>query len=294
MRLYITVLLLVLGCESVLAEQQPFEQVAISKPNPDKLWLRSHAAVVMDQHSGQVLYQKNAGQVLPIASITKLMTAMVLIDAGLDMDETIRITREDKDTLRWSKSRLPVGSRLSRMDMLKISLMASENRAAAALARTFPGGKTAFIQAMNDKAKTLRMHKTSFSDSTGLITENQSTASDLSILLQAAWKYPLIREISGTGKDAVTLQRRKSKLEFFNTNRLVRRTNWQVGMSKTGYIKESGRCLVMQANISNRDLFIVLLNAQGKLSNYGDSGRIRRWLNNFDANQQASLTTHNI
>ncbi len=294
MRLYITVLLLVLGCESVLAGQQPFEQAAIIKPNPAKLWLRSHAAVVMDQHTGQILYQKNAKQVLPIASITKLMTAMVLIDAGLDMDEVIRIKREDKDTLRWSKSRLPIGARLSRMDMLKISLMASENRAAAALARTFPGGKAAFIQAMNDKAKSLQMNKTRFSDSTGLITENQSTAADLSKLLKAAWQYPLIRDISGTGKDAVTLQRRKNKLEFFNTNRLVRRANWQVGMSKTGYIKESGRCLVMQANISNRDLFIVLLNAQGKLSSYGDSGRIRKWLNNFDTNQQASLFIHNI
>ena len=147
---------------------------------------------------------------------------------------------------------------------------------------------------MNDKAKSLQMNKTRFSDSTGLITKNQSTAADLSKLLKAAWQYPLIRDISGTGKDAVTLQRRKNKLEFFNTNRLVRRANWQVGMSKTGYIKESGRCLVMQANISNRDLFIVLLNAQGKLSSYGDSGRIRKWLNNFDANQQASLSIHNI
>jgi len=287
MRLLLLSLLLLLNSGHALSAEKPFQQVSISKPDSSKLWLRSHAAVVMDQHSGQILYQKNAKAVLPIASITKLMTAMVLIDADLDMQEIIRITRADKDTLRYSRSRLPVGSRLNRMDMLKIALMASENRAAAALARSFPGGKAAFIDAMNAKSKALGMQQTHFSDSTGLITENHSTAENLAILLKAAWQYPLIRDISGVGKGEVTLQRRKKTLEFNSTNRLLRRANWQIGMSKTGYIKESGRCLVMQTNISGRDLFIVLLNAQGKLSSYGDSGRIRKWLEKYDSHQQA-------
>jgi D-alanyl-D-alanine endopeptidase (penicillin-binding protein 7) len=291
---YITSILLLMFCGYAFSADTPFDQTPSHGPDPDKLWLRSHAAVVMDQHSGQILYQKNASQVLPIASITKLMTAMVVIDAGQDMQEELRITKEDKDTLRYSKSRLPVGSRLTRMDMLKIALMASENRAASALARSFPGGRQAFIDAMNNKSKALGMLQTRFSDSTGLITENHSTAQDLAILLKSAWQYPLIRHISGTGQDAVTLHNRKNSLEFFNTNRLVRRSKWQIGMSKTGYIKESGRCLVMQTSISNRDLFVVLLNAQGRLSSYGDSGRIRRWLEKYDTAQQASRASHNI
>lgn len=294
MRYFISALLIMLTCSQTIAAEQPFQQAAASGPNPDKLWLRSHAAVVIDQHSGQVLYQKNAAEVLPIASITKLMTAMVVIDAGQDMQEILTIDKADKDTLRYSRSRLPVGSKLTRMDMLKISLMASENRAASALARNYPGGKDAFIDAMNHKATALGMSQTRFKDSTGLITENHSTASDLAILLKSAWQYELVRNISGTGQDAVRLHNRKGDLEFLNTNRLVRRAKWQVGMSKTGYIKESGRCLVMQANISNRDLFVVLLNAQGRLSSYGDSGRIRRWLEKYDATRQASRTTHNI
>jgi len=217
------------------------------------------------------------------------MTAMVTIDAGLDMQEHISITLADKDTLRYSRSRLPVNSTLSRLDLLKMALMASENRAASALARTFPGGKEAFVAAMNKKSLSLGMLQTHFSDSTGLVTENASTAKDLALLLKAAWQYPLIHAISGEAKDAVTLQRKKKSLEFFNTNRLLRRNHWQIGMSKTGYIKESGRCLVMQTTLSGRDLFIVLLNAQGKLSSYGDSGRIRRWLEKYASNQQARL-----
>lgn len=289
MRLFIVTLLIMLNSGMALSAENPFKQVSISKPNPDKLWLRSHAAVVIDQGTEQVLYQKNANVVLPIASITKIMTAMVLIDAKLDMQEHITITRADKDTLRYSRSRLPVGSTLSRLGLLKMSLMASENRAASALARTYPGGTEAFIAAMNRKSQSLGMQQTHFSDSTGLVTENASTANDLAVLLKTAWQYPLIHAISGEAKDAVTLQGKNKSLEFFNTNRLLRRNHWQIGMSKTGYIKESGRCLVMQTTLSGRDLFIVLLNAQGKLSSYGDSGRIRRWLEKYASNQQAQL-----
>jgi D-alanyl-D-alanine endopeptidase (penicillin-binding protein 7) len=254
-----------------------------TKPDPAKLWLRSHAAVIVDQQTGEVLYQKNADEILPIASITKLMTAMVILDASLDMEAVITITKDDKDSLRHSRSRLPVGSRLNRFDLLKMALMASENRAAAALARTFPGGSKAFIQAMNLKSRQLNMQNTTFKDSTGLITNNQSTAHDLLLLMKAAWEYPLIKALSGSGTSEVTLLSSKRELKFNNTNRLLRREHWTIGMSKTGYIKESGRCLVMQTTIADRDLFVVLLNAQGKLSSYGDSGRIRKWLERFES-----------
>ena len=248
-------------------------------PDPAQLWLRSHAAIVMDQQSGELLYQKNADDILPIASITKIMTAIIVIDAELDMEEAIRIAKADKDTIKYSRSRLPVNSVVNRMDLLRLALMASENRAAAALARTYPGGQAAFINAMNTKSKALGMQDTQFSDSTGLIATNQSTAKDLTILLKAAWQYPLIRRISGLGSGAADIGGKT--LEFNNTNRLLRRAHWQIGMSKTGYIKESGRCLVMQTHIAGRDLFIILLNAQGKLSSYGDSGRIRKWLETY-------------
>lgn len=251
-------------------------------PDPAKLWLRSHAAVIMDQHTGELLYQKNAQEPLPIASITKLMTAMVLIDARLDMDEAIAISAADKDKLRYSRSRLPVGSKLTRADLLKMALMASENRAAAALARTYPGGNAAFIRAMNAKSRKLGLQDTVFKDSTGLLTQNKSTARDLSLLLQAAWDYPLIRDFSGIGSSQVKLISSNREIKFNNTNRLLRNAHWTIGMSKTGYIKESGRCLVMQTTIAGRDLFIVLLNAQGKLSSFGDSGRIRKWLERYE------------
>lgn len=273
MRTYLLTLLLFLNAAMASAG---------TLPDPAKLWLRSHAAVIMDQDTGKVLYQKNAQEPLPIASITKLMTAMVLIDARLGMDEAISISAADKDKLRYSRSRLPVGSTLTRADLLKMALMASENRAAAALARTYPGGSAAFIRAMNDKSRKLGMHDTVFKDSTGLITQNQSTAQDLSVLLQAAWNYPLIRDFSGIGSGQVKLISSNREIKFNNTNRLLRNARWTIGMSKTGYIKESGRCLVMQTTIAGRDLFIVLLNAQGKLSSFGDSGRIRKWLERYE------------
>jgi D-alanyl-D-alanine endopeptidase (penicillin-binding protein 7) len=257
-------------------------------PDPAKLWLRSHAAVITDQQTGQVLYQKHAKDILPIASITKLMTAMVLIDANLDMNEVIVITKADKDTLRYSRSRLPVGSKLKRIDLLKMALMASENRAAAALARTYPGGNKAFIHAMNEKSRLLGMHHTMFKDSTGLTAKNQSTALDLSRLLKTAWDYPMIRKLCATGSGQVSLVSDRHEIKFNNTNPLLRRAHWTIGMSKTGYIKESGRCLVMQTTIADRDLFIVLLNAQGRLSSYGDSGRIRKWLERYES------MSHNI
>ena len=282
---------LLLGPLLAFAAGEPTQQAMLAKPDPAKLWLRSHAAMVVDQRSGQILYEKRADETLPIASLTKLMTAMVVLDGNLDMNEIIKITRADKDTLKFSRSRLPVGTRMTRSDMLKMALMASENRAAAALARTWPGGRKAFYTAMNNKARDIGLNNTYFAESTGLQHKNISTARDMVRLMQAAWGYPRIRELSRQAEDQVWLFNKKAALDFRNTNRLTRRPRWQIGLSKTGYIKESGRCLAMQTTIAGRDLLVVLLNAQGRLSSFGDSGRIRQWLETFENHQQAQLKT---
>lgn len=246
--------------------------------NPKHLYLRSSTALIMDETDGVVLYDKETNKKMPIASVTKLMTAMVVLDAKLDLKKRIKIKRADRDRLRGSKSRLSYGTILTRRDMLKIALMASENRATKALARTYPGGHKAFIQAMNKKAKVLSMKNTFFKDSSGLHSGNVSTARDLVKLVSAASKYSLIREMTSQGKSYVTDLRKGWKVEFFNTNRLVRRKNWDISLSKTGYIADAGHCLVMETTINNRPMIIVLLNSWGKLSKFGDSNRIKRWL----------------
>ena len=208
------------------------------------------------------------------------MTAMVILDAKLPPDEAITITSEDKDRLRWSRSYLPIGSVLNRQELLQVALMSSENRAAAALARTYPGGKPAFVTAMNAKAASLGMENTTLVDPTGLHTDNQSTAEDLSIMLRNAWQYPEIRRMTTTPSFEVKPMRKSGNRTFRNTNLLVRkrRRGWDIGLSKTGYILEAGRCLVMQAEIAGRPLFIVLLDAWGKYTSIGDANRIRKWL----------------
>jgi len=261
--------------------------------NPKGLYLRSSTALVLDQTYGDVLYTKEANKKMPIASLTKLMTAMVILDAKLSLKEKIKIKRADRDRLRGSKSRLSYGTTLSRHDTLFITLAASENRAAAALARTYPGGKKAFIKAMNKKAKQLNMSRSTFRDPSGLHSGNVSTAQDLVKLVAAAYQYPLIRKMTTTGKDSVTDLRSGWKVEFLNTNRLVRRKNWDIGLSKTGYIADSGHCLVMHAEIADHPVIIVLLNSWGKLSKFGDANRIKKWLINADrkmqrANQQSA------
>jgi len=253
-----------------------------SQLNPRKLFLRSSTALVMDKSEGVVLFDRDVDKKMSIASLTKVMTAMVIIDSKLDMHERITIKRKDRDRLRGSKSRLSYGTILTRFDMLKISLAASENRAAKALARTYPGGRKAFIRAMNAKARSLGMKNTRFKDATGLHSDNKSTALDLVKMVAAAGNYPLIRELSTTGKSYVTDLRAGWKVEFFNTNRLVRRKNWDIGLSKTGYIADAGHCLVMETTIANRPMIIVLLNSWGKLSKFGDSNRIKRWLQNAE------------
>lgn len=246
--------------------------------NPKRLYLRSSTALILDQREGVVLYDKEVDKEMPIASVSKLMTAMVILDAKLNMNERIRIKRKDRDRLRGSKSRLSYGTILTRRDLLKITLMASDNRASKALSRTYPGGRKAFISAMNKKAKVLQMLHTKFKDESGLHSGNISTARDLVKLVTAASKYKLIGDLTSTGKSYVTDLRSGWKVEFFNTNRLVRRKNWDISLSKTGYIADSGHCLVMETTISNRPVIIVLLNSWGKLSKFGDSNRIKRWI----------------
>jgi D-alanyl-D-alanine endopeptidase (penicillin-binding protein 7) len=240
--------------------------------------LRSSAALVMDEREGVVLFSRNMNEQHPIASVTKLMTAMVILDRHLPMDDVIAITQEDRDRLRGSASRLRIGVRLTRHDLLLAALAASDNRAAAALARTYPGGRRAMLRVMNEKARILGMHNTHYADPAGLNNDSVSTARDLATLVYAAIKYPLIREFTTTGEFTVTDLRRHKPIEFVNTNRLVRSSAWDINLSKTGYTDDAGNCLVMETVIGERPVIIVLLNSWGKLSKYGDSRRIRDWL----------------
>jgi D-alanyl-D-alanine endopeptidase (penicillin-binding protein 7) len=240
--------------------------------------IQSHGVLVLDPTTGQTIFAKNADTAAPIASLTKLMTAMVVLDAKLDMDEPIEITREDVDTIKNSSSRLPIGSHFRREDLLRLALMASDNRAASALGRTYPGGITAFVDAMNAKAKLLGATNTHYVDSSGLNPGNMSTPADLGKIVAAAATYERIREFTTTGALSVQLPDSKRKLTFVNTNALVRHSDWKIGLSKTGYINEAGKCLVMQAIIANNPVVIVLLDSWGRLTRIGDANRIRRWL----------------
>ena len=240
--------------------------------------LKSGGVLVLDPTTGHTLYAKNADEVTPIASITKVMTAMVVLDAKLPLEEALQITPEDIDLLKNTKSRLPIGSHFRRDDLMRLALMASDNRAASALGRNYPGGLPAFVDAMNAKASQLGLTHTRFVDSSGLAPGNVSSAGDLGKLVAAASAYELIREYSTTEAVNVTLPDTNRKLSFVNTNRLVRGGDWQIGLSKTGYISESGMCLVMQAIIANQPVVIVLLDSWGRLTRIGDANRIRRWL----------------
>ena len=247
--------------------------------------LRSAAAIVQDQNTDELLLSKKAEDVMPIASITKLMTAMVLLDSGINMGRPITIEESDKDKLRFSRSHLYVGMRLSRMQALLLTLMASENRAAHALARTYPGGEEEFVRAMNRKARALGLTETRFEDSSGLSGENVSSAQDLCSLVNAAYRYSLIRDFS-TRKEFTFKQGRKM-YRFVNTNSLVRNAGWDIGLSKTGYIRESGRCLVMQTSLRDRNIVIVLLNASGERTRINDVLRIKRWLEQIESVQES-------
>jgi len=253
-----------------------FGQRAGLHDTADPLDLRSSVALVIDQDTQQVLFSKNPDAVLPIASITKLMTAMVVLEAGQSLDEQLLITQDDVDTEKGSGSRLRVGSTLSRGDMLHLALMASENRAANALGRHYPGGLKVFVEAMNRKARSLGMTNTRYVEPTGLSSANQSSAHDLSVLVRAASEHQLIRELSTTADANVNVGSRS--MQFRNTNGLIRNPSWEIGLQKTGYISEAGRCVVMQAQLAGRKLIMVLLDSAGRYSRIGDAERLRNWI----------------
>lgn len=240
--------------------------------------LRSSVALVQDAESGETLYEKNSETVLPIASITKLMTALVVLERGLDLEERVVISREDFAATRSSRvrGRLRPGSALTRDELLLLALMSSNNLAAAALARTYPEGREAFVAAMNAEAARLELHDTRFADPTGLSRDNVSSAQDLAKLVKAAHGYPLIREYST--RPSAHVRARGGTVGFSNTNSLVRSGRWDIELSKTGYISAAGRCLVMHMRVASRELVVILLDSWGKYSRIGDARRIRRWL----------------
>ncbi len=245
--------------------------------NPKNLKLKSAAVLVLDQ-DGEAVYSRHVNEPRPIASITKLMTAMVILDSDLDLQEKITITRDDRDLIQLTGSRLKYGASLTRKQMLQLALMASENRAANALARTWPQGKSGFVAAMNKKADKLGMQASHFSDPAGLDPGNVASAQDIASMVRAAMSYPMIRDATTTRSISVRPYRNRGELKFGNTNRLLRNKAWDIQLSKTGYINESGRCLVMQAEIDDQPLTIVLLDSFGKLTPFGDSNRIRKWI----------------
>ena len=246
--------------------------------DPNKLVLRSRSVLIAD-NSGREIFGKEASTASPIASITKLMTAMVVLDLDQPLDEIITITDSDHDQLRMTRSRLKSGAKLTRRQLLMLTLMSSENRAASALANAYPGGKLNFIKTMNWKARTLAMANTLFRDPTGLDAGNIATAKDLAIMVKAAYEYPLIRQATTTVSIEVTpYGERRDVLRYHNTNRLVQYKTWAIELSKTGYLSEAGRCLVMQTRISDEKLTLVLLNAKGKLTPIEDSRKIRQWI----------------
>jgi len=286
-------LVLISLCTTALAEKTPTLQIAMAESdpqmtgetagdawstlNPKKLKLRSTAALITDRF-GNEIYGKQVDEPRPIASITKLMTAMVILDAPIPGNERLTITKEDRDLLRLTGSRLKYGATLPRDQLLKIALMASDNRAANALARTFPAGREAFIQIMNEKARSLGMHDSRFADPSGLDAGNVASARDLVKMVRAAMSYPLIREATTTRAASFRPYKKLGPLKFGNTNRLLKNGAWKIDLSKTGYINEAGRCLVMHVEILDQPMVIVLLNSYGKLTPFGDSNRIRKWI----------------
>jgi D-alanyl-D-alanine endopeptidase (penicillin-binding protein 7) len=253
-----------------------FGQLAGLHATEDPLHLKSAVALVVDQDTHEVLLSKNADAVLPIASLTKLMTGLLISEARLPSDEPITITEDDVDTEKFSRSRLSVGTTLPRGELLHLALMASENRAAHALGRTYPGGLPAFVSLMNAKARMLGMKDTRYVEPTGLSSRNQSSAEDLALLVDAASKDSTVRELTTSPEYSVEVGHRV--LQFNTTDRLVKNPEWDIGVQKTGYINEAGQCLVMQARIAGRKLIMVFLDSAGKLSRIGDAERVRRWV----------------
>lgn len=271
-----------------VAHKPSYGTVAGLQSRADVLALKSSVALVVDQDTNEVLYRKNDLAVLPIASITKLMTGVLVSEAKLSLDEPITITQADVDTEKGSSSRLSVGSQLTRGELLHLALMSSENRAAHALGRTYPGGLQAFVSLMNAKARALGMNDTRYVEPTGLSSQNQSSARDLAVLVNFAYADPLLRELSTSPNHQVEVGRRT--LQYNTTNRLVKSPDWDIGLQKTGYIAEAGQCLVMQAKIAGRKLIMVFLDSAGKLSRIGDAQRVRRWVESGPSGTGAKLS----
>ena len=261
---------------TVVPARPSFGQLAGLHTTQDLLDLKSSVALVIDQDTREVLFSKNDSAVLPIASLTKLMTGLLVSEAKLPLDEIITITQDDVDTEKGSSSRLRVGTELTRGELLHLALMSSENRAAHALGRTYPGGLSVFVAQMNARARTLGMQDTSYVEPTGLSSRNQSSAKDLATLVNVAYNDPMLGELSTSPGHQVAVGNRT--LQYNNTNRLVRNPDWDIGLQKTGYISEAGQCLVMQAKIAGRKLIMVFLDSAGKLSRLGDAERVRRWV----------------
>ncbi|KXS31524.1 MAG: Peptidase S11 D-alanyl-D-alanine carboxypeptidase 1 [Candidatus Gallionella acididurans] len=275
----------VLTAQAETLDSHSRQEETQAKPKAHKvprLQVKSHIALIFDEQTQQPLYNKNSETVVPIASITKLMTAMVMLDAQLPMDQEISVADDDLNRIRRAKSRLRVGMTLTRSEMLKLALMASENRAALALARSYPGGPEAMVAAMNAKARVLGMQNTRFFDPTGLDSDNVSTAQDLVKMVAAARRYPPIHQYTTSSSHSVEGLRGRT-MHFSNTNPLVRNASWDIGVSKTGYISEAGLCLVMEATIRQRPVIIVLLDSWGKHTRVGDANRIRNWMGSLAA-----------
>jgi serine-type D-Ala-D-Ala endopeptidase (penicillin-binding protein 7) len=255
---------------------------------PDPLRLKSNAALVIDQDTHEVLFSKNDEAVLPIASLTKLMTGLIINDANLDLDEQLVITSADVDRIKRSSSRLRLGTKLTRGQALHLALMSSENRAAHALARTFPGGEAAFVANMNAKASLLGMTDTQYVEPTGLSSENRSSARDLAILVSVAHDRPLLRELSTAESYSVVSGR--GRVQYHNSNGLVKSNDWDIGLQKTGYISEAGRCLVMQTSVAGRNLIMVFLDSKGKYTRLADARRVRTWVETTHPNGEHAAT----
>ncbi|RYF83421.1 MAG: D-alanyl-D-alanine carboxypeptidase [Comamonadaceae bacterium] len=258
------------------AARLSYGQMAGLHQTNDVLDLSSSVALVVDQDTHEVLFSKNDHAVLPIASLTKLMTGLLISEARLPMEEMITITQDDVDTEKGSRSRLAVGTTLSRGELLHLALMSSENRAAHALGRTYPGGMSTFVSVMNAKARLLGMNDTRYVEPTGLSPRNQSTAQDLAVLVSAASQDTLVRQLSTSPERQVEVGART--LQYNTTNRLVRSADWEIGLQKTGYISEAGQCLVMQAKVAGRKLIMVFLDSAGRVSRLADAERVRRWV----------------
>lgn len=273
-----TFLCLVSGYAVAASQEAPARALRLwEQLDENKLKLHSKAALVVDRF-GNTLYERRADTPMPIASVTKLMAAMVLLDRRLDMDLPIEVTKADRDLLRLTGSRLKPGARLTRGELLTLALMSSENRAAAALARTYPGGTERFVDMMNRKAKLLGMRDSRFVDPAGLDAGNVASARDLSRLVFAAMRYPAIRAATTLPYLDVRPYRKRGALRYVNTNRLIRSDAWEIQVSKTGYINEAGRCLVMHTELNGTPAVMVLLNSFGKLTPFGDANRVRKWV----------------